>query len=67
MMECMDRDDIQVQFSYGKRAALSGSSACFDHKQYILRNENRNDSVQDQIEDMIPFTNLNICHKNKID
>jgi hypothetical protein len=59
----MDRDNIQVHFQYGKRAALSGAVACFDHKEYILRNEQRGGAMQTQVEDMIPFTLLNICHK----
>jgi len=65
MLECMTDNEIQVHFQYGKRAALTGATACFDHKEYIKqgRRDGRNVEVQDEI----PFTCMNICHKNKPD
>lgn len=53
---------IQVHFQYGKRAALTGATACFDHIEFIRNG--RRDGRDVEIQDDIPFTNLNICHKN---
>lgn len=58
MLDCMDKDNLQVHFQYGKRNALTGATACFDQKEYV-----KSDSSP-KVEDMIPYTNLNICHKN---
>jgi len=66
MLECMTDNRMMVHFQYGKRAALSGAVACFDHTEYITDGRRMDKNIA-EIEDEIPFTNLNICHKNKTD
>jgi len=62
MMECMVDNKLQIHFQYGKREALSGAVACFDHVDYIRTGRRAEQTVE--IQDEIPVTPLNICHKN---
>jgi hypothetical protein len=58
----MTDNKIQIHFQYGKRATLTGAVACFSHVEYIK--EGRMDRKNIEVQDEIPYTNLNICHKN---
>lgn len=58
-------DRIQIHFEYGKRQQLAGAVACFDHEDYI--HEGMRGLKSNSVEDEIPFTVLNICHKHTED
>lgn len=69
----MTDETMQVHFQYGKRASLTGANACFDHTEYITsgrgqgRDQTEIRAAENSIEDEIPYTTLNVCHKNGTD
>lgn len=56
-------DKIQIHFEYGKRQSFAGAVACFDHMPYFHKHST---AIQSEADDEIPFTVLNICHKNAV-
>jgi len=65
MINCMVDDRLQIHFEYGKRQQLAGAVACFDHADYI--HQGTRATKAQTVEDEIPFTVLNICHKHTED
>ena len=55
---------IQIHFQHGKRNSFSGAVSCFDNIEYIKMGRVGGDKTL-EFQDEIPYTNLNICHKNK--